>query len=193
MLVFFVLCALLACCCTRQSTDYRALRESAFNALEANMREMAAPSRSRQANRETNNDKHEEQEPASPPLGPTLLLPQGPLRPAKRTPATKRQRVTPFQAKHVAAAQGWRCGCGCVGPADPQRRGYVLDAGFEVDHRIPLRFGGNHHPSNWVAVLRSHHQVKSALESQEDARRNRCRAPVSGRAGGNENHAGLRR
>ena len=97
---------------------------------------------------------------------------QAPRQAAKPT-SGKRQRVTPFQAKRVAAAQGWRCGCGCVDPRDPQRRGYVLDANFEIDHRIPTRWGGAHDPSNWVAVSRSHHQVKSARESSQDARRRR--------------------
>ena len=45
-----------------------------------------------------------------------------------------------------------------------QRRGYILDANYEIDHRIPLRFGGAHEPSNWVAVLRSFHQVKSVIK-----------------------------
>ncbi len=81
----------------------------------------------------------------------------------------KRLRVTPYQAKRVAAAQGWRCGCGCIDPRDPQRRGLLLDETFEIDHVRATRFGGAHEPSNWVAILRSHHQLKSAMESQAAA------------------------
>lgn len=172
LLVVILLGALLACCLPGQPSAYRALRESAVNALEAHIHEMGAPSRSHDASREmSDDDDGDEAETRAASLGP-VLFPQGPRRAAKPTPG-KRPRVTPFQAKHVAAAQGWRCGCGCVDPADPQRRGYVLDASFEIDHRIPIRFGGAHEPSNWVAVLRSHHQVKSAMESSEGARRRR--------------------
>ena len=87
--------------------------------------------------------------------------------------STKRRRVTPFQAKIVAAAQDWRCGCGCRDPEDARGRGYQLDANFEIDHRIPTRWGGKHDKSNWVAVLRSHHAIKSARESSISARRGR--------------------
>ena len=92
--------------------------------------------------------------------------------PAKTTP---RKRVTPFQAKRVAASQGWRCGCGCVDPQDPLGRGHLLDETFEVDHLIPTQFGGEHAPSNWVAKLRSHHMMKSALETQTAAQLRRVR------------------
>ena len=85
----------------------------------------------------------------------------------------KRRRVTPFQAKLVAAAQDWRCGCGCRDPEDARGRGCQLDANFEIDHRIPTRWGGKHDKSNWVAVLRSHHAIKSARESSISARRGR--------------------
>ena len=85
----------------------------------------------------------------------------------------KRKRVTPFQAKMVAASQDWRCGCGCRDPEDAGGRGFQLDANFEIDHRIPTRWGGKHDKSNWVAVLRSHHAIKSARESSMSARRGR--------------------
>ena len=87
--------------------------------------------------------------------------------------STKRRRVTPFQAKMVAASQDWRCGCGCRDPEDARGRGYQLDANFEIDHRIPTRWGGKHDKSNWVAVLRAHHAIKSARESSLSARRGR--------------------
>ncbi len=163
LLALFLLCALLAYCAPGQSLAYRRLHESALNALEASVHEMSAPSRFRGS---------DEAEPVRATSPEPIAFPQAPRQAAKPT-SGKRQRVTPFQAKRVAAAQGWRCGCGCVDPRDPQRRGYVLDANFEIDHRIPTRWGGAHDPSNWVAVLRSHHQVKSASESSEDARRRR--------------------
>ena len=172
LLVMILLGALLACCLPGQPSLYSDLRESAVKALEAHIHEVGAPGRHQQTSSGVGDD--DDGEDATTPavsLGPAPF-PQAPRRAATPTPG-KRQRVTPFQAKHVAAAQGWRCGCGCIDPADPQRRGHVLDASFEIDHRIPIRFGGAHDPSNWVAVLRNHHQLKSAMESREGARRRR--------------------
>ena len=76
--------------------------------------------------------------------------------------AARRRRCTPFQAKRIAAAQAWRCACGCVDPNDPQRRGFLLDASYEIDHRIPLAEGGSNDESNLQALLRTHHQAKSS-------------------------------
>lgn len=175
MLVMFLLCALLACCSLGQSPAQRMLRESAVRALEANLHELSAPSRFRgeMSNEMSNEMSDDKAEPALASSPAPVVVRQGPRRHAGKPAPGKRQRVTPFQAKRVAAAQDWRCGCGCVDRADPQRRGYVLDANFEIDHRIPIRFGGAHDPSNWVAVLRGHHQIKSAAESSEHARRRR--------------------
>ena len=172
VLFLFLLCALIACCSTSRSSAFKALRVSAVDALESSVLDMGTRGRfdvSDEESEETEDDEEVEPVRISSPV-PTVLRREA--RPAKLAPG-KRQRVTPFQAKRIAAAQGWRCGCGCVDPADPQRRGYVLDANFEIDHRIPTRWGGAHDQSNWVAVLRSHHQVKSARESSEDARRRR--------------------
>ena len=168
VVVVFFICVMLAYCLPGDSSAYRQLRESAVRALEAKLDEMSVASRFRGSD-ETSDD---ETAPGRPPSPAPVVFRQEPRQVATPVSA-KRQRVTPFQAKRVAAAQGWRCGCGCVDPRDPQRRGYVLDANYEIDHRIPTRWGGAHDPSNWVAVLRSHHQVKSARESSEDARRRR--------------------
>ena len=76
--------------------------------------------------------------------------------------AARRRRCTPFQAKRIAAAQDWRCACGCVDPSDPQRRGYLLDASYEIDHIRELAAGGSNDESNLQALLRTHHQAKSS-------------------------------
>ena len=98
-------------------------------------------------------------------------LPRPPLRRCTPSPsaehrvaptAARRRRCTPFQAKRIAAAQEWRCACGCVDPSDPQRRGYLLDESYEIDHRVPLADGGSNHESNLQALLRTHHQAKSS-------------------------------
>ncbi len=94
-----------------------------------------------------------------------LPQPQTPRPGARRgaaPTAARRKRVTPFQAKRIAAAQDWRCACGCIGPYDPQRRGYLLDASYEIDHRVPLSAGGSNDESNLQALLRIHHQAKSS-------------------------------
>ena len=96
---------------------------------------------------------------------PPRNLPQQPSQGATRgaaPTAARRKRVTPFQAKKIAAAQDWRCACGCVDPRDPQRRGYLLDASYEIDHKIPLTAGGSNDESNLQALLRTHHQAKSS-------------------------------
>ena len=96
---------------------------------------------------------------------------------ASAVSTTNRRRVTPFQAKLVAAAQDWRCGCGCRDPDDPKGRGQILDANFEIDHHIPTRWGGKHDASNWKAVLRAHHTLKSARESSKASQRGRQLRP----------------
>ena len=68
------------------------------------------------------------------------------------TTAARRRRITPFQAKKIAAAQEWRCACGCVDPKDPRRRGLI----------VPLSAGGTNEESNLQALLRVHHQSKSS-------------------------------
>ena len=96
---------------------------------------------------------------------PPRPLPQPPSQGARRgaaPTAARRKRVTPFQAKKIPAAQDWRCACGCVDPRDPQRRGYMLDASYEIDHKIPLAAGGSNDESNLQALLRTHHQAKSS-------------------------------
>jgi len=76
--------------------------------------------------------------------------------------AARRRRITPFQTKKIAAAQGWRCACGCVDPDDPRRRGCLLDSSYEIDHIRPLSAGGSNDDSNLQALLRTHHQAKSS-------------------------------
>ena len=164
-MLFMCFLALLIVCCMISwvfpTTSRNSLQQSALRALEGSIRELASPS--------LDEDKYPTRSSGSSPI-------KRATPPAKNSASKaveKRSRVTPYQAKRVAAAQHWRCGCGCVDPRDPDRRGFLLDETFEIDHRVPTRFGGSHDPSNWVAVLRSHHQMKSALESQAASMRNR--------------------
>ena len=170
----FVLAILIICCLVGRTSGEaaHALKRSAVAALESSFKDLAPAGLYRTSGRvETTASSH----PARHREPPACIRPKH--RSEKRfadspttTTATKRRRVTPFQAKRVAAFQGWRCGCGCIDPDDELGRGFMLDETFEIDHRIPTSLGGSHEPSNWVAVLRSHHQVKSGIETQTAAR-----------------------
>ena len=171
LLFLFLVCSLIAWCAPASAVgDHEDLRHSALRALQASMWDLATPPTA---------DSQPKARVSSTPVATCSARSPGAAKatfglPQQRSPAPsgeKRARVTPYQAKRVAAAQGWRCGCGCVDPKDPQRRGLLLDETFEIDHRIPTRNGGAHDPSNWVCVLRSHHQLKSAIESQAAALR----------------------
>ena len=72
--------------------------------------------------------------------------------------ATKRKRVTPFQANCVAAKQRWRCAM-C---------GELLQEDFEVDHIIPLHRGGSFDNSieSLQALHKRCHMVKNRLEQR---------------------------
>ena len=73
--------------------------------------------------------------------------------PATTTP---RKRITPFQARLVAAKYGFRCAI-C---------GDILDAGWETDHIVPLSRGGTNDLSNLQPVHRVPcHQMKSSREA----------------------------
>jgi hypothetical protein len=171
LLCFFVVCSLIARCAPASAVGGQEdLRHSALRALRSVVWDLATPPTA---------DSQPKARVSSTPVATCSARSPGAAKatfglPQQRSPAPsgeKRARVTPYQAKRVAAAQDWRCGCGCVDPKDPQRRGVLLDETFEIDHRIPTRNGGAHDPSNWVAVLRSHHQLKSAIESQAAALR----------------------
>jgi len=72
--------------------------------------------------------------------------------------ATRRKRITPFQAKRVAAKQRWRCAM-C---------GELLQEDFEVDHIIPLHRGGSFDNSieSMQALHKRCHMVKNSLEKR---------------------------
>ena len=74
-----------------------------------------------------------------------------------RVATVPRKRITPFQAKKIAARQGWTCGCGC---------GQLLDESFEIDHSVPLSEGGSNADNNLQALLRAHHQAKSSAHAR---------------------------
>ena len=66
--------------------------------------------------------------------------------------ANKRS-VSETKKKYVASQQGWKCAY-CSN---------ILDATFEVDHKIDLQFGGSNHVNNLAAVCRNCHGKKGMM------------------------------
>lgn len=74
---------------------------------------------------------------------------------SQKGPVTREKRnVTGLMKKKVAADQGWKCGhCGAM-----------LDATYEVDHRLALFQGGSNDMSNLVALCPGCHRTKTVNE-----------------------------
>lgn len=64
---------------------------------------------------------------------------------------TNKRVVSESKKKYVASSQGWKC-AGCNS---------VLDATFEVDHKIPLYKGGTNQVDNLEALCRNCHGKKT--------------------------------
>ena len=72
--------------------------------------------------------------------------------------STRRKRITPFQAKRVAARQKWRCAM-C---------GELLTEDFECDHVVPLHRNGSfdNDIDSLQALHKRCHLLKNSLEQQ---------------------------
>ena len=66
--------------------------------------------------------------------------------------ATKRS-VSETKKKYVASQQGWKCAA-CQ---------QILDATFEVDHKVDLQFGGSNEVSNLHALCPNCHRKKGMM------------------------------
>jgi 5-methylcytosine-specific restriction protein A len=65
------------------------------------------------------------------------------------------RRVTERVKKRIAAAQRWKCAqCDAM-----------LDATYQIDHRIPLWQGGSNEPDNLQALCPNCHATKTQAES----------------------------
>jgi hypothetical protein len=64
---------------------------------------------------------------------------------------TNKRSVSESKKKYVAANQNWKCG----------RCQQILDATYEIDHKIELQFGGSNHVSNLEALCRNCHGAKT--------------------------------
>ena len=66
---------------------------------------------------------------------------------------SKSRSVSETKKKYVASQQGWRCNM-----CDK-----MLDATFEVDHKIDLQYGGTNHVNNLHALCVSCHKNKFVM------------------------------
>ncbi len=73
------------------------------------------------------------------------------LRPSKST----KRSVSGQKKKYVAYLQGWKCA----------KCDKMLNAWFEVDHKVRLEYGGGNDISNLVALCRECHGEKTAMEN----------------------------
>ena len=69
----------------------------------------------------------------------------------------RREYISAFIKKDIAAKQKWKCSCGC---------GQLLTAAYELDHTTPLWMGGTNKPSNLTAMNPTCHARKTAAENQ---------------------------
>jgi len=81
--------------------------------------------------------------------------------------APRRKRITPFQAKRVAARQQWKCAmCVANGVKDGSE---FLQEDFEVDHIVPLHRGGSF--DNDIDSLQCLHKrchlLKNSIEQRQ--------------------------
>jgi 5-methylcytosine-specific restriction endonuclease McrA len=87
------------------------------------------------------------------PTQPTRHQPAKPREPWQRRNAQKRLRgrAAVNRRQRVAEAQGWLC----------RRCGELLEASYEVDHRVPLAAGGSDTDDNLQALHRWCHEAKT--------------------------------
>ena len=64
---------------------------------------------------------------------------------------TNKRSVSESKKKYVAANQNWKCG----------RCQKVLDATYEIDHKVELQYGGTNEVSNLEALCRNCHGMKT--------------------------------
>lgn len=66
---------------------------------------------------------------------------------------TNKRSVSESKKKYVASNQNWKCG----------KCQKILDATFEIDHKVELQHGGTNHVSNLEALCRNCHGQKTLL------------------------------
>ena len=66
---------------------------------------------------------------------------------------TNKRSVSESKKKYVAASQNWKCG----------KCQKILDATFEIDHKVELQHGGDNNVTNLEALCRNCHGQKTLL------------------------------
>lgn len=66
---------------------------------------------------------------------------------------TNKRSVSESKKKYVAASQNWKCG----------KCQKILDASFEIDHKVELQHGGDNNVTNLEALCRNCHGQKTLL------------------------------
>lgn len=67
--------------------------------------------------------------------------------------STNKRSVSESKKKYVAASQNWKCG----------KCQKILDATFEIDHKVELQHGGDNNVTNLEALCRNCHGQKTLL------------------------------
>ena len=67
--------------------------------------------------------------------------------------STNKRSVSESKKKYVAASQNWKCG----------KCQKILDASFEIDHKVELQHGGDNNVTNLEALCRNCHGQKTLL------------------------------
>ena len=70
-------------------------------------------------------------------------------------PTTVKRSVSETKKKFIAYKQNWKCG----------KCNKLLNAWFEVDHKVRLEYGGDNQIDNLIALCRECHGEKTAMEN----------------------------
>ncbi len=85
----------------------------------------------------------------------------------------KRRYLSASEKARVLSRQRDICACGC--------RGVLVVGHIEFDHIVDLQFGGTNDLSNFCALIKKHHKIKSNAANTIRAKCDRIAAKHSGR------------
>lgn len=85
----------------------------------------------------------------------------------------KRRYLSASEKARVIERQSGKCACGC--------RGALEIGAIDFDHVLDLQFGGTNDLSNFCALIRKHHKIKSNANNTIRAKCDRIREKHEGR------------
>lgn len=85
----------------------------------------------------------------------------------------KRRYLSASEKSRVIARQNGHCACEC--------RGDLVVGSIDFDHVLDLQFGGTNDLSNYCALIRKHHKIKSNANNTVRAKCDRIREKHEGR------------